>query len=163
MGVFRILQHRHYGLSGHERFEREVTAAGADRVIILHGVNDIIHPQGSEFRPWSDLPTADELIEGLRWYIIKGHELGLKVYLATIMTIKGWTTYIPEREVIRHTVNDWIRTQTEADGVVDFDAATRSAQDPDFREALYDRGDHLHPSLEGAEKMAESVPEAYLL
>ncbi len=157
------LQHRHYGPDGADRFEREVAAAGADRVIILHGVNDIIHPQGSEFRPWSDLPTAEELIDGLRWYISKGHALGLKVYLATIMTIKGWTSYTPEREAIRHDVNAWIRSQTEADGVVDFDAATRSAADPDSREALYDRGDHLHPSLEGAEKMAESVPAEYLL
>lgn len=153
---------RHYGPDGHDRFEREVGAAGADRVIILHGVNDIIHPDGSQFRPWTDLPTAEELIEGLRWYVNKGHEMGLKVYLATIMTIKGWVSYNTQREEIRHAVNAWIRTQTEADGVVDFDLISRQAEDTDLRIPEYDSGDHLHPSLQGAEAMAESVPAEYL-
>ena len=39
--------------------------AGADAVLIQHGINDIIHPVGIEvnpFRPWSDLPTAQGLI-----------------------------------------------------------------------------------------------------
>ena len=159
---YEYMQHRHYGVKGHDRFEREVSAAGVDRVIILHGINDIIHPGTNQFRPWSELPTPEELIDGLRWYINKGHALGLKAYLGTIMTIKGWTSYVPEREAVRHAVNDWIRAQTEADGVVDFDAACRSAEDPDMREPLYDRGDHIHPSLAGAEHMAESVPAAYL-
>ena len=161
--AYHHLTNRHYGPSGLDRFEAEVNAAGADRVIILHGVNDIIHPNGSQFRPWSDLPTAEELIEGLRFYIQKGHALGLKVYLATILTIKGWSSYTPDRDVLRHKVNDWIRTQTEADGVVDFDAFTREDSDPDLRRPDCDSGDHLHPSLSGAERMAENIPEAYLL
>lgn len=163
--VLRSYQHvliRHYGQKGADRFEREVAAAGADRVIVLHGVNDLIHPDGSLFRPWSDLPTAQELIDGLRYYVQRGHELGLKVYLATILSIKGWHTYNAQREEIRHAVNAWIRTQTEADGVVDFDTVTREAADPDLRCPDCDSGDHLHPSLEGAQRMAESVPAEYL-
>lgn len=159
---YQHLQHRHYGAAGRERFEREVSAAGADRVIILHGINDIIHPNGSAFRPWSDLPTAEELIAGLRWYVEKGHQMGLRVYLTTIPTIKGWQSFVPLRDDIRHAVNAWIHSQTEADGVVDFDAATRCADDPDMRISAYDSGDHLHPSLQGAEHMAESVPVKYL-
>ena len=163
--VLRSYQHvliRHYGQKGADRFEREVAAAGADRVIVLHGVNDLIHPDGSLFRPWSDLPTAQELIDGLRYYVQRGHELGLKVYLATILSIKGWHTYNAQREEIRHAVNAWIRTQTEADGVVDFDTVTRETADPDLRRPDCDSGDHLHPSLEGAQRMAESVPAEYL-
>ena len=163
--VLRSYQHlliRHYGQKGADRFEREVAAAGADRVIVLHGVNDLIHPDGSLFRPWSDLPTAQELIDGLRYYVQRGHALGLKVYLATILSIKGWHTYNAQREEIRHAVNAWIRTQTEADGVVDFDTVTRETADPDLRRPDCDSGDHLHPSLEGAQRMAESVPVEYL-
>ena len=163
--VLRSYQHvliRHYGQKGADRFEREAASAGADRVIVLHGVNDLIHPDGSLFRPWSDLPTAQELIDGLRYYVQRGHELGLKVYLATILSIKGWHTYNAQREEIRHAVNAWIRTQTEADGVVDFDAVTRETADPDLRRPDCDSGDHLHPSLEGAQRMAESVPAEYL-
>jgi len=159
---YENLQHRHSGSKGQTRFEREIAADGVDRVIILHGVNDIIHPSGVEFRPWSDLPTAEELIEGLRWYVGKAHELGKKVYLATILPIKGWSTYLPEREAIRTAVNEWIRTQKEADGVVDFAAATQDPADPLQLLPLCDSGDHLHPSLAGAEMMAESVPGAIL-
>ena len=91
-----------------------------------------------------------------------GHETGKKVYIATIPTIKGWNGYREEREAVRHAVNDWIRTNTEADGFVEFDGVTRSKEDPDMREALYDSGDHLHPSLKAYERMAQEVPAKLL-
>lgn len=160
---YENLQHRSYGYRGQARFEREVAAAGVDRVFILHGVNDIIHPDGiNPLRPWSDLSTAEELIEGLFWYVKKGHEMGVKVYLATIVTIVGWPSTTEHKEGIRRQVNAWIRTQTEADGYVDFDAAIRDPDHPELRAPLYDSGDHLHPSLAGAQAMAESIPEAFL-
>ena len=159
---YETLLNRHYGSRGHDRFEREISAAGVDRVVILHGVNDIIHPIGTTYRPWSDLPTAEELIEGLRWYVSKAHELGKKVYLATIMPIKGWNTYNEQRNEIRMAVNAWIRTQNEADGYVDFDKANQDPADALQLFPAFDHGDHLHPSWPGAENMAESVPAAYL-
>ena len=84
-----------YGLKGSIRFPREAKVSGADSIIIQHGINDIIHPVGTEvnpFRPWSDLPTADELIQGLRQYITQAKEYGLKVYMGTLLPIYGWRT-----------------------------------------------------------------------
>ena len=46
--------------------------------------------------------------------------------------------------------------------MVDFDTVTRETADPDLRRPDCDSGDHLHPSLEGAQRMAESVPAEYL-
>jgi len=160
--AYGYMQHRHYGSRGIERFERELSAAGVDSVVILHGINDLIHPGTNDLRPWSELPTAEELIDGLRFYVRKGHEMGLRVYPATIPTLKGWNIYVPKRDEIRHAVNEWIRAQSEADGFVDFDAITRSADDPDSRDPECDVGDHIHPSLEGARRMAEGVPAQYL-
>ena len=57
-----------YGLKGSTRFPHEVPVPGADTVIIQQGINDIIHPVGVDvnpFRPWSDLPTLEELIDAL--------------------------------------------------------------------------------------------------
>ena len=159
---YEYLKDRHYGDNGLTRFPREIDSAGVDRVIVLHGINDIIHPGTGEFRPWEQLPKPEDLICALKEYIRVGHEKGKKVYIATIPTIKGWTGYRAEREAVRHAVNEWIRTNNEADGFVEFDGVTRSKEDPDMREALYDSGDHLHPSLAGAEHMAESVPQEYL-
>ena len=154
-------QTRHYGQSGLNRFERDIrSAAGADTVVVLHGINDIIHPDGvNPFRPMCDLPTAEELIEGLRFYIQTAHKQNMKIYLATILPFEGWRTYNTERNLIRMTVNNWIRNNQEADGFIDFDAALKDPEKPNALTSLYASGDKLHPSTEGAQKMAQTIPE----
>lgn len=160
---YTSLHNRHYGIAGLKRFEDEIQVSGADRVIVLHGVNDIIHPDGvNPCRPWSDLPTAEQLIDGLRKYIEIAHRCGKKIYVSTITPINGWSTYLPLREELRGKVNEWIRTSGEADGVIDFAAAVCSADDPTHLDPACDSGDHLHPSLEGARRMAESIPDSML-
>lgn len=154
-----------YGLKGETRFPREVFVNGADSVIIQHGINDIIHPVGVEnnpFRPWSDLPTSEELIDGLRFYIESAHLGGLKAYLGTLLPIKGWRTYADFREKLRNEVNEWIRTTNEADGFIDFDRAVCDPCCPSAFAEGYDSGDHLHPSLAAYKRMAEEVPESLL-
>lgn len=150
-----------YGLKGKIRFPREARVAGAETVIIQHGINDIIHPVGADvnpFRPWSEMPTAQELIDGIRWYIEQAREYGLKVYLGTLLPIEGWRTYERFREDIRDEVNAWMRTAHEADGCIDFDEALRNPVRPRSFAPGFDSGDHLHPSKEAYEKMAETVP-----
>lgn len=150
-----------YGLKGAVRFPREAKASGADTVIIQHGINDIIHPVGVEvnpFRPWSDLPTAEELIQGLRQYIAQAKEYGLDVYMGTLLPIYGWRTYEPFREELRCAVNEWIRSTKEIQGCIDFDRALCDSLDPRAFAAGYDSGDHLHPSEAAYERMAEEVP-----
>ena len=157
------LQHRHYGPRGMARFEREVNIPGADRVLILHGINDIIHPDGVHpARPMEALPTAEELIDGLRAYINAAHSYGMKVYLATLTPILGWRTDAHFRQELCAKVNAWIRTTDEVDGVVDFAAATCDPAEPRALKPECDSGDHLHPSLAGARTMAYSIPEEYL-
>lgn len=156
-----------YGLKGEIRFPHEIpTVSGADTVIVQQGINDIIHPVGTDvniFRPWSELPTAAELINGLRKYILLAHEYGLKIYLGTLLPIKGWRTYADFREKLRSEVNEWIRTADEADGCIDFDMALRDAADPLAFASGFDSGDHLHPSIEAYREMAQTVPEMLLL
>lgn len=154
-----------YGLKGETRFPREIEVSGADTVIIQHGINDIIHPVGTDvnpFRPWSDLPTAEELIDGLRMYIRIAKSKGLRVYLGTLLPIFGWRTYAEFRETLRNDVNAWIRSTDEADGCIDFDQAVCDPNHPAaFREG-FDSGDHLHPSSLAYQKMADIIPEALL-
>lgn len=160
---YRNLQHIDYGPTGVERFEKEISIPGADRVIVLEGVNDIIHPDGIHpYRPWAHLPTAEELIEGLRTYIRIAHAHGLKIYLCTITSIGGWRTDAENRQEIRRKVNEWILKGGEADGVIDFAAAVADPENPIALLPEYDSGDHLHPSVEGAKCMAGSIPEDFL-
>ena len=154
-----------YGLKGETRFPREAKVSGADTIIIQHGINDIIHPVGVEvnpFRPWSDLPTADEMIAGLKKYVEWAKEYGLEVYIGTLLPIYGWRTYEPFRDELRCAVNEWIRTTPDIKGCIDFDKALCDSTNPAAFAEGYDSGDHLHPSLKAYERMDAEVPEALL-
>lgn len=118
-----------YGLKGATRFPIELNVAGAEAVIVQHGINDIIHPVGvdvNRFRPWSDMPTVKDLEDGVRdLYIAHARKLGLKIYSGTLLPIYGWRTYNADRETIRDAFNEWLRNAPEFDGCVDFEEAVR--------------------------------------
>ena len=162
---YTCLTYESYGLMGAHRFLHELPADGVDAVIIQQGINDIIHPVGEEvniFRPMSDLPTVEELIDGLKVYIAQAREMGLKVYVGTLIPMGGWRTDAPFRQEMRHAYNDFIRTTDLIDGCIDFDKALRDPARPDWFLPEYDSGDHLHPSKKGYERMAAEVPEELL-
>ncbi|MCF0115086.1 MAG: lipase [Erysipelotrichaceae bacterium] len=151
-----------YGLKATNRFPHESTAANVKIMIIQQGINDIIHPVGvevNEFRPWSDLPTAEEIIEGLRYYIQESKKLGYIVLLGTLLPIEGWRTYEPFRDELRVKVNNWMRTTNEADGCIDFDKATCDPEHPARFLPEMDSGDHLHPSKKGYKAMGHAAFE----
>ena len=158
---YHCLTYESYGLMGSRRFQHEVPTDGADTVIIQQGINDIIHPVGEDvniFRPMSDLPTVEQLIEGLKTYIAQAREMGLKVYVGTLLPMGGWRTDAPFRQVMRHAYNDFIRQTDLIDGCIDFDLALRDPERIDWFRPKYDSGDHLHPSKLGYQRMAEEVP-----
>lgn len=149
-----------YGIKGATRFPREIQVSGADTVLIQHGINDIIHPVGTEvnpFRPWSDLPTIEDLVAGLQSYLHIAKQQNLKVYFGTLLPIEGWRTYAEFREELRQGVNDWIRTNGEADGFIDYDAALRNPNNIHAFNQGYDSGDHLHPSEDAYFRMAQEA------
>lgn len=159
---YDCITYQSYGLKGKNRFLHEAPTSGCDTIIIQQGINDIIHPVGTDqnpFRPMSDLPTAEELIDGLKWYIEEARNLNYKVYMGTLLPIKGWRTFAPFREDLRNEVNAWIRSTNEIDGCIDFDMALRSEADPSAFQAGYDSGDHLHPSAKAYKVMADIVPD----
>lgn len=162
---YSCITYESYGLMGKKRFEHEVPTDGADTVIIQHGINDIIHPVGTEvnpFRPMSDMPTAEELIECMKYYISESRSFGYRVYVGTLLPIEGWRTYAPFREEVRSRFNDWIRTTDLIDGCIDFDRALADPERPTRMLPQFDSGDHLHPSKAGYKQMADIVPEEIL-
>ena len=162
---YDCLTYESYGLSGENRFAHEVPTDGADTVIIQQGINDIIHPVGEQvnvFRPMSELPTVEELIEGLKGYIAQARSYGYQVYVGTLLPMGGWRTDAPFRQEMRHAYNNFIRTTRLIDGYIDFDLALRDPARPDHFLPSYDSGDHLHPSKAGYERMAWEIPGALL-
>lgn len=163
---YKCITYAAYGLKGETRFPIEMDVAGAKAVIIQHGINDIIHPVGVEnnpFRPWSDMPTANDLVQGVKSiYIDHAKQIGLRVYSGTLLPIKGWRTYNEERDCIRNEFNEWLRNSKDFDGCIDFDMAVRDKNDPKSFAEGFDSGDHLHPSENAYQAMANAVPEELL-
>lgn len=153
---YDCITYQSYGKNGYYRFIHEVSSvAGAKMIIIQHGINDIIHPVGLEvnpFRPMSDLPTAEELIEGLKYYGVEAKKLGLEVYYGTLLPIRGWRTYAPFREILKNEVNHWIQNQRH----IDFENIVGEINDGAFHfKKNCDSGDHLHPSKYAYEQMGK--------
>lgn len=161
---YDCITYESYGLSGKHRFEREISSvSGADTVIIQHGINDIIHPVGTDknpFRPMSDLPAVEELCEGINDYIAIAKRQGLKVFVGTLLPINGWRTYEKFREDMRSRFNEWVRNLKTVDGVVDFDLAVRDGKDFTKFAQGNDSGDHLHPSEQAYKLMAKTALDA---
>ena len=159
---YDCITYQAYGLKGETRFPIEMNVAGAEAVIIQHGINDIIHPVGEEvnqFRPWSDMPAAGDLEKGVEdLYVAYARKLGLKVWSATLLPIFGWRTYAPFRDELRNEFNNWLRTSNLFDGCVDFDKAVRDNARPGAFAEGFDSGDHLHPSEKAYKAMADAVP-----
>ena len=158
---YHCLTYESYGLQGANRFHHEVPTDGADVVIIQQGINDIIHPVGTTvnvFRPMSDLPTVEQLIDGLKTYIAQARSYGYRVYVGTLLPMGGWRTDAPFRQQMRHAYNDFIRTTDLIDGCIDFDLALRDPDNPNYFLPEYDSGDHLHPSAAGYRRMAAQIP-----
>ena len=158
---YDCITYQAYGLKGATRFPIEMNVAGASDVIIQHGINDIIHPVGEDvnpFRPWSDLPTVEEMERGVEdIYVKPAKAMGLKVWSGTLLPIFGWRTYNEDRDAMRQQFNEWLRTSPIFDGCVDFDAAVRSTTNPKAFADGFDSGDHLHPSERAYEAMAQAA------
>ena len=158
---YDCITYQAYGLKGATRFPIEMNVAGATDVIIQHGINDIIRPVGevvNPFRPWSDLPTVEEMERGVEdIYVKPAKAMGLKVWSGTLLPIYGWRTYNEDRDRMRQQFNEWLRTSPIFDGCIDFDAAVRSNTNPKAFAEGYDSGDHLHPSERAYEAMAQAA------
>jgi lysophospholipase L1-like esterase len=146
------------------RLERDVfTPPGVQTVIVLEGINDlgrltIDHPAA----PDEHTALVAQLIAGYQQIAARAHAHGLKVYIATILPFMGVAYYHPDaaNEADRTAVNAWIRSQTQFDGVIDFDAALKDPVRPDHLNPCYDSGDFLHPSAAGYRVMGELAAKA---
>ncbi len=145
------------GPKGVDRFQRDVLGTtGVTHAIILIGINDIgfggIAPEQAV--------TATDITAGLQAMVDQAKARDVKVFLGTLLPFKGMTApyFSEEAEAQRQAVNAWIRANTAgAQGIIDFEAATRDPADPLRLRSEYDSGDHIHPNDVGYEAMAQAI------
>jgi lysophospholipase L1-like esterase len=169
IGGNRLL-HGRRGSKALDRFDRDVLSLnGVTHLILLEGINDILWPNTVLAGP-DEIVTAPEIIGALHQLLIRARMSGIKVMLGTIMPFEGalpefpsGNYYSPGKERIRQTVNRFIREESGADAVVDFDALVRDPSRPARLLPTYDCGDHLHPNDAGYRAMAEAIDLSFFL
>ncbi|MDQ1049730.1 SGNH/GDSL hydrolase family protein [Streptomyces sp. V4I2] len=135
------------GVSALNRFDRDVLAQTSARTaVVFEGVNDV---------RWG--ATAEQVIAGLRELAARGHARGLRMLAATILPCAGEARCTPAVDGERGTVNAWLRSTGEFDGLLDFDAVLRDPVHPARLLPAFDSGDHLHPGDAGLAALARSV------
>jgi lysophospholipase L1-like esterase len=104
------------------------------------------------------------VIAGYKQIIDRAHDHGIRFVGVTLTpfvnTFQGLPTsgyYTPEKEKIREAVNEWIRANKTADGLIDFDKLLEDPKNPNHINPAYDCGDHLHPNDAGYQAMAKAV------
>ncbi|KAI9158830.1 hypothetical protein HJFPF1_06829 [Paramyrothecium foliicola] len=139
------------------RIDRDVIShAGICYAVVFEGVNDI-GTAGTDTE--SQRRIGDRLIQAYEQIILRLRRHDILVFGGTLtpMTGPGQAYGDPNREQTRQRVNEWIRTKSKFDAIIDFDAAVR---DPEQQARLlerYDTGDHLHLNPEGYRAMAAAV------
>lgn len=123
--------------------------AGATTVIWMEGLNDIGQ------KPSAGVP---DLIAGWQQGIARMHATGLRVLMGTLPPTGSADTRPDAMEDKRRRLNTWIRANSAADGVIDFDAALRDPKLPNRVDPKYQGSDFLHLNLEGNRAMGDAVP-----
>ena len=136
-----------------ERLDRDVLSnRGVTHVILFEGTNDIRR----------DAPAA-QVINGMQELVKRVKARGIKIIAATIIprhdlapagTNTGWNA---AKTTIRHQVNDWLRSKSPFDGIVDFDKAMRDPANPEVNYPSF-HCDGIHPNTRGYYELAKAVP-----
>jgi lysophospholipase L1-like esterase len=144
------------GVSALARFDRDVLSQpGVKWLIVLEGINDIgMNSMGMQM---GVSVTADDLIAAHWQMIERAHLHGIKAIGATLTPFAGALYYSEKGESMRQAVNQWIRTSSAYDAVIDFDVILRDPENPKQMNAKYFIDDYLHPNDAGYKAMAEAV------
>jgi lysophospholipase L1-like esterase len=128
---------------------------GLKAIILLEGINDI----GRGFTPAGPTePVSAEALEAAdRQIIERAHAKGVKVYGALLTPYQGAGYASPAGEQVREALNNWIRTGSAFDGVIDFATPVADPANPLTFAAQYNERDKLHPNDAGYQAMANAI------
>lgn len=152
-----------FGKAGYRRFREDVFGSmEPDAVLVLEGINDISHC--FQFDHPDETPTVELFIGRCSEIVAEAHAHGTRIFLCTILPEEIFLNepWYEKCEKLRREINDWIRSQTLADGVVDFEPIASDDKDPARLKEGFSM-DGLHPNENGGEQMANALPLVEIL
>lgn len=143
-----------YGESVTDRFERDaLSIAGCEAIIVKIGVNDVLHPASKSMGAQAPYVSAEDIINGYKNLVKLAHEKGIRIYF---MEITPWNGYVRDilgskgdiswREDLQKMCdecNEWIKTNTVADGYIDSAPLSKPNDPTAFRSQFTKDGIHL--------------------
>jgi len=138
---------------GLERLERDVLSHhGVTHVVVFMGTNDVRREA-----------AAPEVIAGMQELARRVKARGLQAIGATMIprhnrapveNNSGWDA---AKTRVRNEVNQWIRSKSPFDAVIDFDKVVQDPQNGDLILPAFNCGDGIHPSPRGYYEMGRAV------
>ena len=125
--------------------------AGVEVAVILLGTNDVAVGKS--------IKSAEDYAKLAKQNVAELRRRKIKVVWGTVPPFEGFKGHTAEREALRQAINEWIRTASGADAVVDLDAALRDPATPARMKVEYHNGDWIHPSDAGYRRMGEVAAE----
>ena len=152
-----------FGVEAVDRFEADVFEnLPPDAILFLEGVNDLMHPY--IFNYPEEIVSAMELQDAVEQFINKAKEKKAQIYIGTIMPFRNDDmVWLEEAEQVRNQFNTWVRTQCNADGILDYDANLRDPARTQYLQDGLHTGDGLHPNVEGGIEMAKLIPLSHIM
>lgn len=136
--------------AGKDRFARDLLQHDSVAYcIILFGVNDLDKLQNTS--------KFDLLLPEYQKMVKLCHDNGIKVYGAPILPFGTSSYYSDASEEVRQMINKWMRsTDSQMDGIIDFESAVADPENPKNCLEEYTHSDGLHP-YDGYEAMANAI------
>lgn len=163
-----------YGDALLKRFSTDVLGCtGVKAVMVKCGFNDISHPNTRSMRKTAPFASTEEIIAGYRKLVQLSHDAGVRIYFFNIAPWKGYErkvflpgmkpdiTWSPDLQKLTDILNDWIETNTEADGFIS-DKCIRDKNDPLMIAGAYSP-DSGHLNEAGQRVLVESIPKEFYL
>lgn len=145
---------RAYGPMGIKRFADDVLAEGEIHTVIFAlGTNDMALMRDKN----RTAVNLEKLIDTTRQIFVQLKERGIRIVAANVMPRMGDGTFTVEMETVRLAYNRWLAQCPDIDYLMDWDAVGRDPARPAWLRDGFHMGDHLHPSREGGQELADSI------
>lgn len=160
-----------YGPATVDRFADDaIKQKGVSKIFVKVGVNDILHPRTKSMKGKAPEASVEDIINGYKKLVHDAHKNGIQIYFFEITPWKGYTRELltsgvdlawdEETQSVCDEVNEWIKSNKEADGYIDLSVLRDESDIFKLKDAFTIDGAHF--ATEGQIEAVDAIPEKFL-